>query len=195
MKLYYSGAKTPYQPQPRPEKSLGGAISNSAVSNGRANNLFSDASAVGLQEGGTELICLFLKNEGPTVYNLYLGCLLPALSSTTVQVAVVAVDSFAPQVELLDSRGDTPYVGDFHDLLITDANLQMATNGAGFIAAEFISGGILGIWVRRKLGNALRNPTVDESEFLLFKAGGYQNTYADAPVEQLQILLEYGNGL
>lgn len=191
LKFYYSGAKSIGEPQPRPEKSLGGLISTSPVLNGEVNNLFEDASVVTIQEGKTQTIAIFLRNEGATpLLNLYLGYTMDSEAISSIQMGVVPVDSVTPLTERIDKPEGLPMSVEFYDLLISDATLPAAENGAGFIMESFGSGEVLALWIQRRVPITALGFDV-EAEFATFKANNYLPATTTEPAEKLEFIVYF----
>lgn len=196
IKLFYSGGKTPNQPQPRPEKSLGGFLSTTPVNNGRANNLFEDASVVSSHENKSQVIGLFIVNESEApVYQVYVGYVLPLLATSQIRLSVVGVDQIKPALEVLSSNEDLPMIGDFYDLRITDPDLAPNENGSGFTVPVLAAGASLGLWVKRTTLMSAMALTREKLAVMLaeFKAADYANINAPNESENLQIVITYND--
>jgi len=114
LKLYYTSKKGKDELQSRPDLSLGGFKSATAVPNGSVNNLFSDISLYSVVRGQNEFIALIIKNEGSVALpNLKLWFNFPANCQREVEVAAVEL-SVDGSMEGVESPYNQPYHATFH---------------------------------------------------------------------------------
>ena len=154
MKIYYSGASLPNQPQAIPDQSLGGFLSSTIVPQGVSSNIFDPLSSYALQKGKVDVRGLFLINDDTvTVNNLSLYIVYPADLVGIIKVEFAAVTANNNnQIENISSGNSSPYYATFVEN--TDpANPTILIN-------SLAAGGVIGFWLRRTI-NASPAPSCD----------------------------------
>lgn len=171
MILYYSGASVPNSQQNLPEKSLGGYISSTVISNSILNNIFSTVSksVVEKNKRDTRLICL-TNNTGSTIYNckIWIDNTVDNNHSNIIMAAVApAIDNCNNSYfEQIQSTEALPY-----QATLSPANGEVNAINIGEIA----SGESIGIWVSR---------SIKVADFP--SANGATNGTSDAAIAALQ---------
>jgi hypothetical protein len=148
--LYYTGAASFNKPQQDVTKSLGGYISSSIIPNARLNSIFSDNSLRNKNTSDIEVMCIAVKNIATvdlTNFSLYCDFVQPNLNYT-IEAAIVepSLDDCNNLVfEKLNSSGDLPYYGEFHDIVTHANEINIGT---------FEKGKYIGIYLCKKyIGN------------------------------------------
>lgn len=150
--VYYTGAKTPNEPQLNPKYSLGGYVSNSPVPSGRLNNLFENTTYYDIASGQlTACKAIVLKNIGADeLSNVKIGIeKTEANPDYIVELAFVSLVNGG--MEGIASPKDLPYTATF-----MEANITNDVDGSLALPA-IPAGGMLGVWVKR----TLQNPVVE----------------------------------
>lgn len=153
MRLYYTGAAQPAAPQAQPSQSLGGYVSASPVPNELPGNLFTDLSAYGLATGAPDVRCLALRNETSQpveglVLALYAGRELPG-DETAPDPAELFEYELGVQLPNLDEQ-QRPYFEDLPQRAGAPFYTTFTTAPIA-LSAPLPPGGVLGIWMRRRL--------------------------------------------
>lgn len=129
IKLYYTGASAPLEPQTEPNKSLGGFISSTVIPNSRINTIFRDESIYSKSKNTPEVICIAIKNE--TAVDLENLKLFSEISETyEVHAAVVSPseDSCSNLTfETLESQEELPYYGEFNNVTNLENEILLGT--------------------------------------------------------------------
>jgi len=137
-----------------PNASLGGAISNTAITSGSLNNLFDDVSGAEASAGRTEYRCLYVKNASPTsnlVANITAWVEGATATSNTVASGAVIDIGFNPTVGVGDgtTTGVASTVAN-ETTAPTGVTFSSATQGAPLsLPAPINAGQVLAIWIRR----------------------------------------------
>jgi hypothetical protein len=156
--LYYTGAVAFNKPQQDITKSLGGNISSSIIPNSRLNSLFSDNSLHNKNTSEVEVICVAVKNIATIdLTNFSLYCEFNQVElNYTIEAAVVlpSLDECNNFVfEKLNSTGDLPYYGEFHDIVSEAHKINMGT---------FTKDTYIGIFLCKKYVGNLNNQSYCE---------------------------------
>jgi hypothetical protein len=120
LRLYYTGATTSDQSQPKKEYSLGGYISNTVIPNNQIANIFSAVSKYSIDSDLFEVVGIALKNEGDAkIFDVTIYFDYPADAYCKIEVAPVAPagsinDGF--YVERIANNYSLPYTGEFEDI-------------------------------------------------------------------------------
>lgn len=140
MQILYTGAPKSSTEQLDPNLSLGGLISNSPIPNSSLSNLFSQASAISIQNKRreTKMIALY-NNDGDILTNISLKFTLEVNSICKYKIAFVAptISSNGPCFEQIDNSNVLPYYATFQDIV-----------SEGVIAIpDLTTGSYLGMWL------------------------------------------------
>jgi len=116
--LYYTGALTPKQDQPKSFSSTGGFATVRAVPNARSGNLFDSISELASSKKKRKTLGLIAENtSGRTISEMELWFVYGDSSITTLSAAVVLVGydiNNNPYIEKLESPESLPFDADFH---------------------------------------------------------------------------------
>lgn len=140
MQILYTGAVKQGVEQLDPNLSLGGHVSGSIIPNGQLSNLFSQASAISIQNKRreTKMIALY-NNDGDILTNISLKFTLEANSICKYKIAFVAptISSNGPCFEQIDNSNVLPYYATFQDIV---------SEGV-IVTPDLTTGSYLGMWL------------------------------------------------
>ncbi len=146
MKLYYTNISGEDLPQTRPDLSLGGFRSGTAVPNDDFSNLFGDLSCYSIKENRNEYIAISLQNEtGAEAQNVLLHFEYPEGSQKTLEFAFVAFNA-NNEMEVTTSIYARPLIATFQEAN-GESNAVNISNLA--IGAQ------IGIWFKRIINTAV----------------------------------------
>ena len=136
-------------PQVLPSNSLGGFISSTLVPNNSLNELFDIISKTTLSEGAVETVGICLKNNLDNVAKAKIKILTDNLNIGKYKIAVVEIDEEAVMMEKIQTRYDLPQNGEFVNVDLYKASVDVNIVTCGKVGEEFtilpfgISGEIL----------------------------------------------------
>jgi hypothetical protein len=178
MELYFTTSAGPDLVQTDPKISLGGYKSSSQISNSSLNNLFDEVSTFKLSRDlEEEYIGIILRNNSlDDIENLWLYFKYPenCYSKFLVGAVDLAVDSNGNQyMEHITDRFSKPFNAEFYE---ADGVLNAVEIG------DIPSGGLVGLWICRRINNNLPSTICDES-----------NLYQTVPTSDLKVAIELQN--
>ena len=141
LQFLYSGVQSPNTFQYNSDKSLGGYISSSPVTNNTLNELFSDISLLGEQNQYIEVKGIFLKNIGTVKTNLRCWFVTPQNNKALFEIAaVIPVNS--NQIEVVQTFRTNPQIGTF---------FNPDVNNKALLSSSLAANDTLGLWLRRTI--------------------------------------------
>jgi len=188
MQFFYTGASTYLGQQNDPNLSLGGFISNTVVSNGTLDNIFSDLSYQTVQQKRQEVRGLIFKNTINTdALSVSFGYQYPDAPTFKLEVAFVNINSNTPQIiEKIANGQANPYYATF-----VEANVDPTNNIDNSVdIGDLLDGTSIAVWFRRKIVSGLTPPSFPD---LLTEMQWWENfTNPEADSSQLiKLMINY----
>lgn len=170
MIFYYTGASAYNTPQPIAKLSLGGFLSSSKIQNDVLDNIFSDNSILAVQNLKREAILIAIKNpDSHTAEGVVISFNVADWTKLTSEYSIAFVDSKT------DDCGNIVFdsINDSQSLPFVDLDIMSAVNNQ-FSLGDIAAGGVLGIWLVKKiLNNANTQPIKCEQLYANFLGSIY----------------------